>query len=130
METSELKLRVLIVEDDGFQALLVKKLVTRLGHIPIGTAATGQEAINKAIELHPDVILMDITLDGDMDGVTAVENIKEKIDLPVIYITGNSDSYNLDRAEQTEFIDYLVKPISSGNLKEPLERVAKLVAIR
>lgn len=130
METAELKLRVLVVEDDGFQALLVRKLVTRLGHIPIGTAATGQEAIDKAIELHPDVILMDITLDGDMDGITAVEKIKEKIDLPVIYITGNSDSYNLDRAEQTEFVDYLVKPISSGNLKEPLKRVTKLVAIR
>jgi len=127
METPELKKTVLIVEDDGFQALLVNKLVTRLGHQPVGTAATGQEAIEKALELQPDIILMDITLEGEMDGITAVERIKESMDIPVIYITGNSDSYNLDRAEQTDFVDYLVKPISSGSLKEPLRRATELV---
>lgn len=116
--------RVLIVEDDAFQALLVEKMITRMGYNSIGNAASGEEAVAMALELHPAIILMDIALLGEIDGITAAEQIKEKKDIPIIYITGNSDSYNLDRAEKTGFVDYLIKPISSSMLQEPLQRAS------
>jgi len=117
--------RVLIVEDDAFQALLVEKMISRLGYVTIGKAASGEDAISMAYELDPAIILMDIALLGDIDGITATEQIKKKKDIPIIYITGNSDSYNLDRAEKTGFVDYLIKPISSSMLEEPLQRACK-----
>ncbi len=120
--------RVLIVEDDAFQALLVEKLITKLGYVSVGNAKSGEDAITMALNLDPDIILMDISLEGEMDGITAVEVIKSQKDIPVIYITGNSDSYNLDRAEKTGFVDYLIKPISGSLLQEPLLRAGQLVS--
>jgi two-component system, response regulator PdtaR len=119
--------RILIVEDDAFQALLVEKLITKLGYVCIGNAKTGEKAIEMALDLNPDIILMDIALEGEMDGITAVQEIKKVKEIPVIYITGNSDSYNLDRAEKTGFVDYLIKPISGSLLKDPLLRAGQLV---
>jgi CheY-like chemotaxis protein len=127
MGNQKKKNRVLIVEDDRFQALLIKKLITKLGYTSIGEVVTGEKAVEIALELNPDVILMDISLDGEMDGVTAVMQIREKKDIPVIYITGNSDSYNYDRAEQTDFVDYLIKPISSKMLIGPLKKATSQV---
>lgn len=120
------KIEVLIVEDDAFQALLVDKLVTKMGFLTIGKVASGEDAIKTALEKKPGIILMDISLEGEIDGITAVEKIKEKENIPVIYITGNSDSYNLDRAEKTGFVDYLIKPISGKMLEEPMEKARKL----
>lgn len=119
--------RVLIVEDDRFQSLLIKKLVTKLGYTPIGEVVSGEEAVEMALDLIPDVILMDISLEGEMDGITAVQRIREKRHIPVIYITGNSDSYNYDRAELTDFVDYLIKPISSKMLIGPLKKATSQV---
>lgn len=115
------------MEDDGFQALLVNKLITKMGYEAIGTVTSGEKAVETALEKKPDLILMDISLEGEIDGITAVTQIKKKVDIPVIYITGNSDSYNLDRAEKTGFIEYLIKPISGKMLEEPMNRASKLV---
>jgi len=118
--------RVLIVEDDAFQALLVEKMISRLGYVTIGNAASGEDAISMAYKLNPEIILMDIALLGEIDGITATEQIKKKKDIPIIYITGNSDSYNLDRAEKTGFVAYLIKPISSSMLEKPLRRASEI----
>jgi CheY-like chemotaxis protein len=119
--------RILIVEDDAFQALLVEKLITKLGYVSVGNAKSGEKAVEMALNLEPDIILMDISLEGEMDGISAVQEIKKKMEIPVIYITGNSDNYNLDRAEKTGFVDYLIKPISSSMLQDPLLRAGQLV---
>ncbi len=127
MGNQKKKNRVLIVEDDRFQSLLVKKLITKLGYTSIGEITSGEEAVEMALELNPDVILMDILLEGEIDGIAAVEQIKEQRNIPVIYITGNSDSYNYDRAELTDFVDYLIKPISSKMLIGPLKKATSQV---
>lgn len=103
-------------------SLVEERLIEKLGHTVIGKAGSGEEAIKKQKELQPDLILMDIVLKGDMDGIEVMEEIRKTSDVPVIYLSGNSDRYNYERAKQTNFTDYLVKPISSRDLTEPLNR--------
>lgn len=118
--------RVLIVEDDKLLALVEGKLISKLGYEVVGKAATGEEAIKLAIELDPDVIVMDISLKGDMDGVETVEEIRKQSSVPVIYLSGNTDDFNFDRAKRTDFVSYLIKPVTRIELEEPLEEAILL----
>lgn len=112
--------KVLIVEDDKVLSLLLTKMMEKMDMEVIATVTEGGEAIRLAKELTPDLILMDIMLEDDIDGIEAMITIqKEDIKSPVIFITGNSDSYNRDRAEAVNYVDYLVKPISFLYLKTP-----------
>lgn len=113
---------VLIVEDDMIISMVLERMITKLGHRVIDKVITGQGAIDSAFELKPDLILMDIQLKDDIDGITAMQKIREKSDVSVIYITGNSDQYNLSRAQETNFVDYLVKPIQMSHLQESIRK--------
>lgn len=115
--------RVLIVEDDMIISLVIENMVKELGHEVIGKATSGSEAIDIALENAPDLILMDIRLKGEMDGIEAVTQIKEKINTAVIYLTGNSDRVNYDRARATDFIDLITKPFTITDLTKSLELV-------
>lgn len=115
--------RVLIVEDDMIISLVIENMVKELGHEVIGKATSGSEAIEIALENTPDLILMDIRLKGEMDGIEAVTQIKEKINTAVIYLTGNSDRVNYDRARATNFIDLITKPFTISDLTKSLELV-------
>ncbi|MDZ7716678.1 MAG: response regulator [Balneolaceae bacterium] len=112
---------VLIVEDDMLLSLVEERLIQKLGHNVVGKVTTGKEAIEKSKELSPDLIMMDIILKGEMDGIEAMEKIREESEVPVIYLSGNSDRYNFERAKKTQFTDYLVKPITSKDLKKPMD---------
>tara|TARA_Y100001935_G_scaffold224416_1_gene200753 strand:- start:161305 stop:161667 length:363 start_codon:yes stop_codon:yes gene_type:complete len=115
---------VLIVEDDKVLSLLLGKMVQKLDLSLIGNATKGREAIEKVRDLKPDLILMDIMLEDDVDGIDAVLTLrKENIETPVIFITGNSDAYNRERAKSTNYVRYLIKPISFDLLKESLAEV-------
>lgn len=114
--------KILIVEDDKLLALVEERLVEKLGFEVIGTAVTGEEAIYLVKEYEPDIIMMDISLKGEMDGIEAVEEIRKIYDTPVIYLSGNSDKYNFERARKTNFIDYLVKPVTADDLIGPLKK--------
>lgn len=117
------KKRVLIVEDDMIISLVIENMVRELGHEVIGKAASGQEAIELAFDNNPDLILMDIRLKGEMDGIQAITAIKEKITTSVIYLTGNSDRVNYDRARATECIDLITKPFTLNDLTKSFELV-------
>lgn len=117
------KKNILIVEDDMLLSFVEERIIRRLGYNVVGKAASGEEAIKKAHQLQPDLILMDILLKGEMDGVDAMVKIREASDVPVIYLSGNSDSYNYNRAKQTGFAGYLVKPITAKDLEKPLKKV-------
>lgn len=114
--------KILIVEDDLLLSAVKKRFVQNLGYQAVGTARTAEDAIEKANLLQPDLIIMDIKLIGDMDGIQAMKKIRELSDVPVIYLSGVSDREVLERAEKTKFVDFLVKPITSADLEEPLER--------
>lgn len=115
--------RVLIVEDDMIISLVVENMIKKLGYTLVGKAASGEEAIELAKEHEPEIILMDIRLKGEMDGIEAIIKIKENIDTEVIYLTGNSDKANYERAKATNCIDLISKPFTIGELVRSLDMI-------
>ncbi len=108
--------RILIVEDEGILALDVQQRLTSLGYPLPDIASTGAEAIRKAADGRPDLILMDIMLPGEIDGVTAADRIHARFDIPVIYITAYADEDTLHRAKITEPYGYIIKPFKEREL--------------
>ena len=115
------KRKVLIVEDDLILNLLYEGYLEKLGFDTEGELVYGKTAVETTKRLKPDLIIMDIALEGDMDGIEAMQEIRKFSDVPVIYITGNSDLYNVKRAEKTGYIDFLMKPITFQDLKKSIE---------
>ncbi|HET8865111.1 MAG TPA: response regulator [Gracilimonas sp.] len=116
------KKTVMIVEDDLILNLLYESYLEKLGYDAEGELVYGKTAIEIAQKIKPDLILMDISLEGEIDGITAMKEIRKFSDVPVIYITGNSDPHHVQRAKETDYLDYLVKPIEFNDLKESIER--------
>ena len=112
----EAEKKILIVEDDMIISLVIENMIKKLGHSLIGKAASGEESVDLAKEHEPDIILMDIRLKGEMDGIEAVNEIKKHIETHVIYLTGNSDKVNYDRAKDSGCIDLISKPFTIGEL--------------
>lgn len=115
--------RVLIMEDDLILTLSLELMLRKAGVEHMERAETGEEAIEKAENEEIDLIIADIYLGEGISGTEAIRRIQSRKAIPVIYITGNSDDQNRSRAEMTEYIDYLVKPISNDKLRKTLERV-------
>ncbi|MGK7370078.1 MAG: response regulator [Candidatus Halalkalibacterium sp. M3_1C_030] len=114
--------KVLIVEDDMIIAMVLERMIVKLNYAVLDKVITGEEAVSCALQHEPDLILMDIQLKDGTDGITAMEEIRESSDVPVIYITGNSDQYYMNRAKATNFVDYLVKPIQMSDLEESISK--------
>ena len=113
--------RILVVEDERIVARDLAGALTDLGYVVPATVATGEEAIERARDLRPDVVLMDIRLPGAIDGIQAAASIREECRIPVIYLTAHSDDETLRRAMQTEPLGYLVKPFSAPQLRCAIE---------
>ncbi len=108
--------KVLIVEDEGIEAMDIQQRLIRLGYAAPDIVFTGEEAIQKAEETRPDLVLMDIMLPGEIDGVTTAEQIHARFDIPVIYLTAYADEATLQRAKITEPYGYIVKPFKEREL--------------
>jgi len=113
---------ILIVEDELIQSILLEKLIKSLGYKVVGKVTTGADAIEMALKLQPDLITMDISLQDDIDGIMATKSIQKKSMIPVIYISGNSDQYNVQRAEKTNFIDFIPKPVNKESLAKSFSK--------
>jgi len=113
--------RILIVEDEGIIAKDIQSTLNRSGYSVVGIASSGEEAIKKAMEIHPDIVLMDIVLEGAMDGVEAAEYIRDHFDIPVVYLTAYSDDTTLQRAKITEPFGYILKPFQEKELYTTIE---------
>jgi PAS domain S-box-containing protein len=109
--------RILIVEDERLISLDLSRRLPKLGYEVCAIVATGEEAVQKAAELKPDLVLMDICLRGEMDGIQAAELIRSKGDLPVVYLSANSDEMTLNRAKLTRPSSYLLKPFKERELQ-------------
>lgn len=107
---------ILIVEDELIIALMIERMVQNLGHNVSAKVTTGEAAVEAAKEHKPDIILMDIRLQGEMDGIEAMNEIRRSANIPVIYITGNSDESYRKRVEALKPLGFLTKPISQGEL--------------
>jgi len=108
--------KILVVEDEGIVVLHIKNTLERLGYEVAGIAATGEDAIMKAMEDRPDLVLMDIVLKGPVDGIDAAEKIRAIFSIPVIYLTAHADEMTLKRAMATEPFGYIVKPFRKRDL--------------
>ncbi|MEX0770342.1 MAG: response regulator [Balneolaceae bacterium] len=109
-------MNILIVEDDKVLSLMLQKMVERMGYQVAETTTEGQKAVELSRILSCDLILMDIMLEDDLDGIEAYRKINESEKIPVIYITGNSDPANKARADEMGYHDYIIKPVIYENL--------------
>jgi PAS domain S-box-containing protein len=112
---------VLIVEDEGVVALSIKAALTKMGYTVVGIAVSGSEAIALATEKKPDVILMDIHIKGDIDGIQTTEKLNSVMDVPVIFLTAYADDETVSRAIRTGSHSYLVKPYNPRELYSNIE---------
>ena len=94
-----MKARVLVVEDEAIVQMDLQSRLKRLGYSVVGLAAEGEEAVAKAAELKPDVILMDVQLKGSIDGIEAAQRIRAQLDVPVIFVTAYASTVRPDDAE-------------------------------
>jgi PAS domain S-box-containing protein len=113
--------QILIVEDEGIIAKDIQNTLIRLGYTVTAVASSGEEAIEKTAETAPDLVLMDIVLEGYMDGVEAAEQIRNRFDIPVIYLTAHADNGTLQRAKITEPYGYILKPFHERELHITIE---------
>lgn len=113
--------RILVVEDEMVISIEISQTLRRLGYIVAGQAISGSEAIRMASELIPDLILMDIRLSGEMDGIEAASKIKELVDRPIIFLSAHSDDITLERAIAVSPSGYLIKPFKDRELYSTIE---------
>lgn len=121
-------IRILIVEDELIQMLLLKKFFEQLNCTVIGAVTSANQAVDFALKEKPDIISMDIFLEGTKDGINAMEDILKHQNIPVIYITGNSDAYHLNRAKKTGFAAYLTKPATLIDIEGAVQKALNNVS--
>ena len=115
------KARIMVVEDEKLVALAIENCLKSLGYeVPL-TVSTGEEAIRMVVEIEPDLVLMDIRLQGDIDGVEAARRIKESFHTPVVFLTAYSEEQTLQRAKITEPFGYIMKPFEERALQATVE---------
>jgi PAS domain S-box-containing protein len=114
-------IRILVVEDESLVAKDIQNMLRSLGYEVIGVVSTGEEAIERAEAEAPDLILLDIVLKGEVDGIVAAERIWERLSIPVIYLTAYADETTLQRAKVTEPFGYILKPFDERELQTTIE---------
>ena len=115
------KIKVLIVEDEVLIANDLRMTLEDHNFSVINVVRSGEDAIISATTTHPDLILMDIRLSGDIDGITATERIREQSEVPVIYLSDHVDEQTVGRAKHTYPANYLSKPFNENDLLRALE---------
>jgi len=115
------KEKVLLIEDEKSVTEIIGEMLAVLGFQVAGIESRGKAAINRLVALQPDVVLMDIRLRGNMDGIQTAQEIYKVLDIPVIYLTGASDDETIRRAKTTAPYGYLIKPVNIDELRVTIE---------
>ena len=113
--------KILIIEDESITAMEIQKNLELWGYEVVGVAGSGEKAIEIADKTVPDLVLADIILKGDMDGIDAVEHISKRMDISAIYLTAHSDQNTFKRAKITKPAGYVIKPYDEKELKFTIE---------
>jgi DNA-binding NarL/FixJ family response regulator len=116
--------RILIVEDQFLISEYLRIWIDVFGHDVVGVATTGRQAVQLAVELRPDIVLMDLRLDGDSDGVEAAKAIFELISTRIIYVTGSSEPAVISRINEDHPFRIIAKPIDPAELQSALHAAA------
>jgi len=113
--------KLMVVEDDRHVATVLEARLQTFGYQVCGTARSGPAAVRGTLEHRPDLVLMDILLEGDMNGIEAAELIHQKLDVPIVFITCLSDQAMLDRAVKTNAYGYILKPYDNAELRYTIQ---------
>lgn len=113
--------KILVVEDESLVAMDVEEHLIEMGYEVVGKVASGEEAIAKAREFRPDLILMDIVMPGEKDGIDAARAIISEMDIPVVFLTAYPDEEFIERAKRIEPFGYIVKPYEKSELRAIIE---------
>ena len=113
--------KVMVVEDEAVVALDIVQELESAGYSVVGQVASGEEAILKAGETRPDVVLMDIHVQGPLDGIAAAEQISSRFNIPIIFVTAHADEATLQRAKLTRPYGYVIKPFEPNELRANIE---------
>lgn len=116
-------MRVLIIEDDIVLAMSLVIMLKKLGYTDVSKVHTGEQALETLVEFKPDLMLVDIMLGEGISGIDVVKKVQGKENMPVIYITGNSDNYHRNLADNTDYLSYLIKPITFNELKKAIDKL-------
>lgn len=117
--------RILVVEDERVVAEATRELLSGLGYDVIDILVNAEDAVAVAIRERPDLIIMDIKLNGDMDGIEAVEKIHEAVYLPVVYLTAYSEPATIERANRTRHSGFIKKPVMDEDLEITVSAVLR-----
>ncbi|MFP4642112.1 MAG: response regulator [Dehalococcoidia bacterium] len=120
-EQKPAKARILVVEDESLIASEIQGTLKELGYTVLDIVASGEEAIEKVDEHNPDLVLMDIVLKGEMDGIQAAEQVRAQHNIPVVYLTAYTDDKTMERAKISEPYGYIVKPFEDRELHTTIE---------
>lgn len=121
-----MNIRILIVEDESIVQLDLQSRVRRLGHTVVGVASAGEEAVAKAALLSPDLILMDVCLEGEMDGIEAARRIRSAQTIPIVYVTAYTDAVD----GGSPLAPRLSKPFRTPELRDIIEQAVAASQIR
>lgn len=124
------ELRALIVEDEILIAEELRDRLSHLGFSVIGAVDSADEGVAIATRERPDLVLMDIRLKGKKDGIKAAQEIRQQIDIPIIYLTAYSDQRTVERAKRTDHDGYILKPFHRQDLQSTIEIAMERHAIR
>lgn len=113
-------MRILLVDDDQLIRLVHQMFIEREGHEVVGVAEEETQAVRMALELKPDVVVMDIRLEDGTNGISAMRTIQQTYNIPAIYISGNSDNKTMEDAEKTIMKAFLVKPVTQDEIAKAI----------
>ncbi len=109
--------KILVVEDEGLSAMNIKTNISDFGHDVVAIFSSGEEAVKGANDLLPDLIIMDITLNGPMNGIQAAEKIRQSHNIPIVFLSAHSDNDTLEKTKMLGHFAYLSKPYSAESLR-------------
>ena len=129
-ENISTELRALIIEDEIQIAEELRERLSRLGFFVIGAVDSADEGVAIATRERPDIVLMDIRLKGQKDGIEAACEIRQQVDLPIVYLTAYSDQRTVDRVKRTEHDGFILKPFHRHDLQSTIEIAMQRHALR
>ncbi len=116
----------MIVEDEAIVALEMKSSLSSIGYETCKIVNSGKKAIDGVEQEKPDIVLMDIIIKGEMDGIEAAREIRSRHDIPIIFTTGCEDEETRKRAEEVKPIAYLIKPVETEDIKLAIEKALEI----
>jgi CheY-like chemotaxis protein len=119
------KANIMVVEDEGVVSIDIRNMLQKAGYGIAAVAFKGEEAIIKAEQSTPDLILMDIGLKGEIDGIETAKRIRDKFQIPVVFLTGFADDVTMAKAREVNPSGFIIKPINEAELNKTLDTILK-----